>query len=63
MGRAGLYLLLSLLCVARAEAAKPAFENATPVGFSPQDSTVRQNFTVGQKVSVRVDLDRAATYD
>ena len=63
MRRAGLYLLLSLFCVARAEAAKPAFENATPVGFSPQDSTVRQNFTVGQQVSVRVDLDRAATYD
>jgi len=63
MRRARLYTLLILLLASGAQAAKPTFENATPVGFSPQDSTVRQNFTVGQQVSLRVDLDQAATYD
>jgi hypothetical protein len=63
MHRARLYALLFLLFAGGTQAAKPTFENATPVGFSPQDSTVRQNFTVGQQISVRVDLDQAATYD
>ena len=44
-----------------AEAAAPIFENRTPVGFSPADSTTRADFVVGGEVSVRVDLDQAAT--
>ncbi len=62
MSRLALYLVLSLLGAAAADAGKPVFENATPVGFSPLDSTVTEDFTVGASVNVRVDLDRAATY-
>ncbi len=57
------HIALILLWSASSWAAKPLFENATPVGFSPQDSTVRQNFVTGQQVSVRIDLNQAATYD
>ena len=43
------------------QADKPTFENATPVGFSSQDSTVAEDFVVGSPIGVRVDIDRAAT--
>ena len=46
-----------------ADAAAPIFENRTPVGFSPADSTTRADFVVGGEVSVLVDLDQAATED
>jgi len=42
-------------------AAPPAFENATPAGFSVQDSTTQIDFIEGQAVTVRVDLNQAAT--
>jgi len=46
-----------------AHAALPTFENRTPVGFSPGDSTSQEDFVLGQQVTVRVDLDQAATYE
>ena len=55
---------IALLCVVAASAAHgavPTFENRTPIGFSPQDSTVRADFVVGEQISVRVDLNQAAT--
>ncbi len=39
----------------------PIFENNTPVGFSPEDSTSQEDFVLGQRVDVRVDLNQAAT--
>ena len=51
-------VLASVLTVA---AADPIFENATPVGFNPADSTIVQNFVSGNDVSIRVDLNQAAT--
>ncbi|MFA6108664.1 MAG: sialidase family protein, partial [Candidatus Latescibacterota bacterium] len=41
--------------------APPIFENRTPVGFSLQDSTTKENFVLGNPVTVRVDLNQAAT--
>ena len=55
---------IGLLCVLDAGVAfgaAPTFENRTPIGFSPQDSTVRNDFIVGEEISVRVDLSQAAT--
>ena len=63
MKRVLLYIAYGLLYSTVAQAAKPVFENATPVGFSPQDSTVAEDFTVGSSISVRADLDRAATFE
>jgi hypothetical protein len=53
--------LLTAAGVARA--ADPVFENRTPVGFNPADSTVVQDFVSGNSISVRVDLNQAATYE
>ena len=44
-------------------AADPIFENRTPVGFSPGDSTIVQDFIPGNDVAIRVDLNQAATYN
>ena len=63
MRRGLLHLLLALAAVSAVQAAKPVFENKTPVGFSPQDSTTKADFVVGNQVSLRVDLDQAATYE
>lgn len=52
-----------LLSCAIAGAADPIFENRTPVGFSPADSTVVQRFVSGAEVSIRVDLNQAATLE
>ena len=59
------YLYITLLCLwsGASQAAKPIFENRTPVGFSPQDSTTRQDFVTGEEISIRVDLNQAATYE
>ena len=46
-----------------ANAAKPTFENQTPVGFAPADNTTRQDFVIGEQISVRVDLNQAATQE
>ncbi|MFC1525327.1 FlgD immunoglobulin-like domain containing protein [Candidatus Latescibacterota bacterium] len=46
---------------APATASLPTFENQTPTGFSLQDGTTRTRFVEGQEVSVRVDLNQAAT--
>ena len=50
-----------LACAGTAAAALPTFENQTPTGFSTQDSTDKQDFVEGQAVTVRVDLNQAAT--
>ncbi|MBM3278922.1 MAG: hypothetical protein FJY95_12700 [Candidatus Handelsmanbacteria bacterium] len=39
----------------------PIFENRTPVGFSPRDSSTTADFVAGDTLSVRVDLNQAAT--
>jgi len=55
-------VLLLLLWLAPAiYGAPPTFENRTPVGFSSQDSTTQQNFVLGSQVTVRADLNQAAT--
>lgn len=57
-------VLLSVLGSGLAShAADPVFENRTPVGFNPADSTVVQDFVSGNTVSVRVDLNQAATHE
>ncbi|MFL2541349.1 MAG: sialidase family protein, partial [Candidatus Latescibacterota bacterium] len=63
MRRALSHLLLLLFTAVTVEAAKPVFENATPVGFSPHDSTTQADFVVGQPINLRVDLDQAATHE
>ncbi|MBI2501831.1 MAG: T9SS type A sorting domain-containing protein [Candidatus Latescibacteria bacterium] len=50
-----------LLWAGPALGAMPVFENRTPVGFAPQDSTTTADFIVGDTLSVRVDLNQAAT--
>ena len=47
--------------VSNADAALPIFENRTPAGFSPSDSTAKTNFVEGETVTVRTDLNQAAT--
>ncbi len=56
---AGLLLLLWL--APRVYGAAPIFENRTPVGFSPADSTTQQDFVLGGEITVRADLNQAAT--
>ena len=56
---AGLLLLLWL--APRVYGAAPVFENRTPVGFSPADSTTQQDFVLGGEITVRADLNQAAT--
>lgn len=56
------YILVVLWAVA-AQAAAPLFENATPVGFSKQDSTTPDAFVAGETVGVRVDLNQEATLE
>jgi hypothetical protein len=57
--KTGLALLLVL--AAASWATPPVFENRTPVGFAPQDSATVEDFALGQTISVRVDLNQAAT--
>ncbi len=54
-------LLLLLWLVPRVYGAVPIFENRTPVGFSVQDSTSQENFVLGSMITVRADLNQAAT--
>ena len=42
-------------------ASQPTFENRTPVGFSSSDSTKQTDFVEGDQITVRVDLNQAAT--
>ena len=52
------------VCVALAgsvHAAQPTLENRTPTGFSVTDSTTKTDFVEGTDVTVRVDLNQAAT--
>jgi hypothetical protein len=53
--------VLLLLTAWDLHAAVPTFENQTPTGFSAQDSTDKQDFVEGQQITVRVDLNQAAT--
>jgi len=43
--------------------AQPVFENSTPVGFSPADSSITTSFVTDKDVTVRVDLNEAANPD
>ena len=52
---------LGAMTVSSAQGALPVFENKTPAGFSPEDSTARQNFVEGSEITVRVDLNQAVT--
>ena len=61
MKRWCLYIALLGLWSGAVAAAKPTFENGTPVGFAPQDSTTWENFVSGEEISVRVDLNQAVT--
>ena len=55
-------LLLAGLVLCRAShGAFPSLENRTPTGFSLRDSTARQDFIEGEQVTVRADLNQAAT--
>ena len=63
MRRWCIHIVLLCLWGGALQAAKPTFENGTPVGFSALDSTTRQDFVSGQEISVRVDLNQAATYE
>ena len=54
-------LLVQLYLAAAVLGAAPIFENRTPVGFSIPDSVVKEDFVEGQEISVRVDLNQAAT--
>ncbi|MBT5449958.1 MAG: hypothetical protein HOK90_12250, partial [Gemmatimonadetes bacterium] len=40
--------------------AQPVFENQTPVGFSPSDSTRQSRFSIDSDITVLVDLNEAA---
>jgi hypothetical protein len=40
--------------------AQPVFENQTPVGFSPSDSTRQSRFPIDSDITVLVDLNEAA---
>ena len=55
-------LVLALAAVPSV-AGPPIFENRTPVGFSVADSAAKSQFVTGNPVSVRVDLNQAATYE
>jgi hypothetical protein len=61
--RTGLSALVAvvLLMHAPGDASLPIFENRTPVGFSPADSTTQRDFIEGSTVTVRVDLNQAVT--
>ena len=54
-------LLVLLWLAPRVWGAPPIFENRTPVGFSTADSTTKENFVLGQQVTVRADLNQAVT--
>ncbi len=60
-GAAWLSVCVSLTGLGLAEAAQPIFENRTPTGFSATDSTSNTDFVEGTEVTVRVDLNQAAT--
>ncbi len=40
--------------------AQPVFENQTPVGFSPSDSTTKSSFASDKDISILVDLNETA---
>ena len=61
-GKTAKVAVVLALCGGHAEAAAPIFENQTPVGFSKADSTAVTTAVVGKEVSVRVDLNQAATH-
>ena len=55
------WFTLCVLVATSAQGSLPVFENRTPTGFSPQDSTTHQDFVEGKVVTVRVDLNQAVT--
>jgi len=54
-------LLAGLLLCQESYGAIPTLENRTPAGFSLRDSTARQDFIEGETITVRADLNQAAT--
>ena len=61
LGTRCVWIALCVLATNSAHGSLPVFENRTPVGFSVQDSTTQQTFVEGGQVTVRVDLNQAAT--
>lgn len=62
MFRISLFMVAILLAgIGGAEATPPIFENRTPVGFSAEDSTTAEDFIVSDEVTIRVDLNQAAS--
>jgi hypothetical protein len=53
-------LLVFVIGMGNAVFAQPVFENNTPVGFSPSDSTRKANFKIDTEITVLVDLNEAA---
>ena len=53
-------ILVFVIGMGSAVFAQPSFENNTPVGFSPADSTRQERFAAGDAVTVLVDLNEAA---
>ena len=54
-------MLVFVLGMGSAVFAQPVFENNTPVGFSPSDSTRQERFPIDSDITVLVDLNEAAT--
>ncbi len=54
-------LVAATVLVRGAWAAAPIFENRTPVAFATEDSSARSAVVAGQPVTVRVDLNQAAS--
>ena len=55
-----LLMLVFLIGMGGAAFAQPVFENNTPTGFSPSDSTRQQRFATDTDITVLVDLNEAA---
>ena len=55
-----LLMLVFLFGLAGNSFAQPVFENQTPTGFSPSDSTRQQRFSTDTDITVLVDLNEAA---
>ena len=49
------------ICHSDLFAAKPTFENKTPVVFSHEDSTIAPDVVVSKTINVLVDLDQSVS--
>ena len=53
-------MLVFIIGMGSAVFAQPVFENNTPTGFSPVDSTRQERFATGMDITVLVDLNESA---